>query len=452
MTKIIKHDDTVRVDRAYDDDSQDEHLQDHRHYTRLAFGAVLLVFGGFGAWAAMAPLDSAAVAPARIAVEGDRKPVQHLEGGIVRDILVKDADRVSEGQVLFRLDATSAKANADVLTRQLDGFLAQEARLLAEREGRSTIAFPPALMARAGRPEIQLIMTEQDRLLSERQRGFENQISLLDARIDQTQKDIEGRNRRLASLRTQLSSLKAEMESVLPLVEKGFFPRNRFRTLEREASRLEGEIGGLEGDLAKLDDVIAEARLQIRQTRQRNLETQTQSLGEVRAKIAELTERRDVAEAVLSRIDIRAPRDGIVLNVTVKTPGAVIGPGATLAEVVPPMQRLTLTARVSPLNIQSVSPGQKAEIRFPAFSSRKPDPIFGRVETVSADAVEDPRTRETFYQVKVAVDSGSVPEDMANQLVPGMPADVLIITGERTMLAYILGPLRDKLARAMRDQ
>lgn len=430
----------------------DDHLHDHRRYTRLAFGAVLLVFGGFGAWAAIAPLDSAAIAPARIAVEGDRKPVQHLEGGIVRDILVKDAETVTEGQVLFRLDATTAKANLEVLNRQLDGVLAQEARLLAEREKAAAIAFPAALMARASRPDIQLILTEQERLLAERRRGLANQIDVLEARIDQTDKEMEGRNRRLAALRTQHASLKAEMESVLPLVEKGFFPRNRFRALEREASRLEGEVGGLEGELARLEQVIAESRIQIRQARQRADEERTQALSETRARIAELTEKRDVAESVLSRLEVRAPRAGIALNVSVKTPGAVIPPGATLAEVVPPLERLTLSARISPLNIQSISPGQRAEVRFPAFAARKPEPIFGKVESVSADAVEDPRTRETFYSAKVIVEPGAMPEALAKQLVPGMPAEVLIITGERTMLTYILGPLRDKLARAMRDE
>lgn len=430
----------------------EEALQDHRRYTRLAFGSILLVFGGFGAWAAMAPLDSAAVATARIAVEGDRKPVQHLEGGIIRDILVKDAERVSEGQVLFRLDATNAKANVDLLTRQLDGFLAQEARVIAERERSPAITFPAALTARAGRADLQLIMSEQERLLMEKRRGLDNQIGVLESRIEQTEKDIEGRNRRLAALRTQHASLKSEMESVLPLVEKGFFPRNRFRALEREASRLDGEVGGLEGELARLDQVIAESRIQIRQTRQRATEEQTQALTEIRARIAELTEKRDVAEAVLSRIEVRAPRAGIVLNVAVKSPGSVVPPGATLAEVVPPLERVTLSARVSPLNIQSVSKGQKAEIRFPAFAARKPEPIFGRVETVSADAVEDQRTRETFYQVKVSVEPGAVPPALASQLVPGMPAEVLIITGERTMLTYLLGPLRDKVARAMRDE
>ncbi len=430
----------------------DDQLHDHRRFTRLAFAAIVLVFGGFGTWAAFAPLDSAAVAPARIAVEGDRKPVQHLEGGIVREILVKDAETVSEGQILFRIDATGARANFDLLSKQLDRLRAEEARLLAERDGRTTISFPATLTGKASQAELQQLMVEQERLLNERRRSMENQIGILETRIEQTEKDIEGRNRRLASLRTQHSSLAAEIEAIRPVVEKGFFPRNRMRALERDAARLEGDIGGLEGELARFSQVIEESRLQIRQTRQRALEEQTQLLADVRAKMNDARERLEVAEAVLNRVEVRAPRAGIVLNVAVKTPGAVVPPGATLAEVVPPLERITLTARVSPLNIQSISPGQKAEIRFPAFAARKPDPIFGKVETVSADAVEDPRSRETFYQAKVVIEPANIPPALAKQLVPGMPADVLIITGERTMLAYLLGPLRDRIARAMRDE
>ena len=431
---------------------EDEASHDHRRFAWLAYGAILLVFGGFGAWASIAPLDSAAIAPARVAVEGDRKPVQHLEGGIIREILVREAQQVAEGQILFRLDPTAARANAELLGRQLDAGLAQEARIMAERAGAPSIAFPPQLMAKASRADLAQIMAEQQRLLMERKGSLDNQAGILEARIEQTGKDMEGRSRRLDALKSQRASLHAEIESVRPIVEKGFFARNKFRALEREASRIEGELGGVEGDIARLSQVVEESRLQIRQIRQRAQEEQTQALTEVRGRLSDLREKLSVADEVLTRVEVRAPRTGIVLNVRVATAGAVVAPGATLAEVVPPLQRLTLAARVSPLNVQSVAAGQKAEIRFPAFSSRKTDSIFGRVETVSADAVTDPATRETYYQTKVVVDPSGVPAEITAKIVPGMPADVLIITGERTLLTYLLGPLRDTLAKAMRDQ
>ena len=378
--------------------------------------------------------------------------MQHLEGGIIREILVKEAQQVAEGQVLFRLDPTAARANAELLGRQHDAGLAQEARIMAERAGIPAIVFPPQLLAKAARTDLAQIMAEQQRLLMERKRSLENQASIFEARIEQTGKDMEGRTRRLDALKSQRASLNAEIESVRPIVEKGFFARNKFRALEREVSRVEGELGGIEGDIARLSRVVEESRLQSRQIRQRAEEEQTQGLTEVRGKLSDLREKLSVADEVLTRVEVRAPRGGIVLNVKVAAIGAVVAPGATLAEVVPPLERLTLTARVSPLNVQSVAAGQKAEIRFPAFSSRKTEAIFGRVETVSADAVTDPATRETYYQSKIVVDSADLPAEVAAKVVPGMPADVLIITGERTLLTYLLGPLRDTLAKAMRDQ
>lgn len=293
-------------------------------------------------------------------------------------------------------------------------------------------------------------MAEQQRLLSERRRSLDNQTDIFQSRIEQTSNDIEGRSRRLAGLNIQLQSLVAEIESVSPLVERGYFARNKLRLLERERARLDGEVGGLEGDIARLRQVIEESRVQIRQIRQRALEEQTQALTEVRNRMSDLREKRRVAEDVLTRLDVRAPRSGIVLNVKVTTPGAVVAAGAQLAEIVPPMQNLVLSARVSPLNVQNVVPGLKAEIRFPSFGS-KTDSIFGIVETISADAVQDERTRESYYQTRVVVDAAALPNEIAGKISPGMPADVLIITGERTLLAYLLGPLRSSFAKAMRD-
>ena len=428
----------------------EEPNSDHRSFTRLGFGAILLVFGGFGIWAVFAPLDSAAIAPGRVAVEGERRPVQHLEGGIVREILVKDAQQVSEGDVLFRFDPTASRANADILGKQLEAALALEARLIAEREGAETISFPQPLLAGGANTELATVMAEQQRLLSERRRSLDNQADIFQSRIEQTSNDIEGRSRRLAGLNIQLQSLVAEIESVSPLVERGYFARNKLRLLERERARLDGEVGGLEGDIARLRQVIEESRVQIRQIRQRALEEQTQALTEVRNRMSDLREKRRVAEDVLTRLDVRAPRTGIVLNVKVTTPGAVVAAGAQLAEIVPPMQNLVLSARVSPLNVQNVVPGLKAEIRFPSFGS-KTDSIFGIVETISADAVQDERTRESYYQTRVVVDAAALPKEIAGKISPGMPADVLIITGERTLLAYLLGPLRSSFAKAMRE-
>jgi HlyD family secretion protein len=417
----------------------------------IAGSAIGVVFGGFGLWAAFAPLDSAAVAPAKVAVETDRKPIQHLEGGIVSEILVSEAAQVEEGQVLFRLQPTKAMANADMSRKQLDAMLALDARLVAELDGKPQIKFPEALLARLHVSETATAVADQNRQFIERRRSLDNQIGMTKARIDQMTRDIEGRKRRLSSLKDQMTSYTTEIEAVTSLAERGFYPRNKLLGLQRERTRVEADIGMTEAEISRLEDSIAEQRIQITQIEQRNVEDITQQLADTRAKISDLKEKIAIAEDVLGRIEVRAPRRGIVQGVKVHSVGAVVGPGATLAELVPIGETLIMAAKVSPLDVQSVTGGQRAEVRFPAFSTLQLPPVFGKVESVSADSMQEEGGKEQYYLARIAIDPKDIPAQVAAKIMPGMPADVLIVTGERTMLAYLIGPLRDRLARAMRD-
>ena len=423
----------------------------YRRYANFGYRAIAAVFGAFGIWAACAPLDSAAIAPARVSVESDRKPLQHLEGGIVSEIRVREAQIVQEGEVLFRLQPIQAQANRDLLGKQLDASLAQEARLIAERDDTAEIAFPDELLARRNLPETATIITDQRNQFAERSRLRIGELGIYRSRIEQTNRDIAGRKLRGVALRAQLASFKAEIASVTSLVEKGYYARNKFRVLERERDRLEGEIGFGEGDIGRLEQSIAEARLQLEQARQRQQELVAQQLAEIRVRISDLREKTAVAVDVLSRVEVRAPKAGIVQALKVHTIGAVVRPGETLAEIVPTGDSLILSARVSPLDIQSIAAGQKAEVRFPAFARKLP-PVFGKVETISADALVDEVTRQPYYSARVRIDQGSIPAEIAGNLVPGMPADVLISTGERTVLRYLLGPLSNAMARSMRER
>jgi HlyD family secretion protein len=425
---------------------------DFRSYARLGYIAVGLVFGAFGGWAAMAPLDSAAHAPARVAVDGDRKPIQHLEGGIVREILVRDAQMVEEGQVLFRLQPTQAQANTEALRKQIDQAMALEARLIAERDGAASVAFPMALTARRHVAEAAQAMSDQQRQFEERRRLNANQVAILKTRIDQTTRDLDGRERRLTALRQQAASFAQELESVTGLSQRGYYPRNKVLGLERERSRVEGEIGSAEGEMAKLREVLIETKLQVEQIDQRLNEEVNRELTDVRGRLGEARERLAIAEDVLYRVDVRSPRRGIVLGLKVQTAGMVVGPGAVLAEVVPADEQMVLSARVSPLDVQSVAIGQRAEIRFPGLSTRQAPTIFGEVRTVSADSLIDDVTREPYFSARVVMDRAQVPEAFLRTIVPGMPADVLITTGERTMLDYLIGPLRDAIGKAMRER
>ena len=263
--------------------------------------------------------------------------------------------------------------------------------------------------------------------------------------------DITARESRLAGTRLQLASIVEQIGIVSGAAERGYYPRNKLREHERERARLEGEVGGISGEIARFTETIAEVRQQIHQAAQRLRDDAGRDLADVRGKIAGLNEQIEVAEDALNRVEVRAPQAGIILGVKVKSPGAVIQPGATLAELVPPTTLLSLSAKVSSLDVQNVAVGQKAQIRFPAFSTRSAPPLYGRVETVSADAVSDETAKETYFSARIIIDAAGLPHEIAEKLVPGMPADVLIITGERTVLAYFLGPIRDRLAKAMRE-
>lgn len=425
---------------------------DFRGFTRLAFGAIGVVFGGFGLWAALAPLDSAAIAPARVTVEGERKPIQHLEGGIVREILVRDGETVDEGQVLFRLQPTQAQANTDVLRKQIDQAMAQEARLLAERDGAPRITFPAALLARRDIPETMQAMADQERQFAERKGSQTTQLAILKARVEQTTREMGGAERRMKALETQLDSYNQELGGVSQLAERGYYPKNKLLGLQREKTRVEGDLGQVQADKARLEQSLAEAQLQVRQAEQRIVEEVTQQLADLRGRISESREKLGVAEDVLYRVEVRSPRKGVVLGVKVRSPGTVVTPGSMLAEVVPANEVLVLQARVSPLDVQNVAAGQSATIRFPGLSSRQTPTIFGRVDTVSADSLVDDATHESYFAARVLIDRAQIPEDVMRKIQPGMPAETLITTGERTALAYLIGPLYDTITKAMRER
>lgn len=423
---------------------------DFRGYARFGYLSVAVVLAGFCLWSGLAPLGSAAIAPARVSVESESKPVQHLEGGIVREILVKEAQAVEEGEVLFRLEPVQAQANADLLRKQLDAALAQDARLVSERDGAQDVTFPDALLARRHVPETAAAITDQRLQFVERMNAMRSEVGIYNAKLQQTGREIAGRKARLSADESQLASYLSEITALMPLYKKQLVTAPRMRGLERERDRLNGEIGMTRSDIERLEQAMQETRLQLEQTRQRQRETVLQQLADVRVRISDLKEKLAIATDVLSRVDVRAPRKGIVQAIKVYAVGAVVKPGESIAEVVPVGDSLILAARVSPLNIQDVGAGQSAEVRFASFGKNAP-PVFGRVETVSADTLLDEATRQPYYLARVRIAPGAIARDLAARLTPGMPADVLIATGERTMLQYLLAPLADRLAKSMRE-
>ncbi|TCT05927.1 HlyD family type I secretion periplasmic adaptor subunit [Aquabacter spiritensis] len=428
---------------------------DFRRVATLGYGLIVLTFGVFGGWAALASIDSAVIATGVVSVESRRQVVQHLEGGIVAEILVRDGQQVSEGQVLFRLDPTSSLANFDSVRAQLDVQLAQEARLEAERAMADTVVFPAGLMARSVDPVVRAAISDQQAQFRDRKASLDGQVGILKNRIEQAETEIDGLSRERASVDRQLYFIEDELQGIQKLSDRGLVSKPRLAQLQREKARLEGVVGRNIADGAKAQATIGEMRMQIQQLTQKQQEEVAQLIVETRQKISDLKEKLNISENVLKRIDIRAPRAGVVQNINPKiyTVGAVVRPGDTLLEIVPQNAELIVDAQVPTTDIDRLHNGvQSVEVRFPAFHSRTTPLILGELRTISPDRLIDETTHQPYYQAVVAVSQTDIPDDMKVRLRPGMPAEVVFNTGERSVMSYLTRPLTDALTHSFRER
>lgn len=418
---------------------------------RRGFAIVFVTFVVFGGWAALASIDGAVVATGSVVVESDKKAVQHLEGGIVQSLMVTGDAHVAEGQVLLRLDPTQERAKEEIARSAVYSAVAEEARLQAEADGSNKITFPAELAQTASDPSAQRAMGDQKRRFDERRAARKIEISILEERIAQAQRQIEGSNAQSKASRAQFDSVSQEYAKLKPLADQGIVAFARVATLERSKAELDGKIGAYEADIARYGRVIDELRLQIDQVGQKVLEEATAKLAETRAQLGDAREKLRVAADILTRMDVRAPRSGRIVNLKVHTVGAVIKPGDVLMEVVPDNDVLVVAARVSSLDINHVQVGLPTEIRLPSFKARSTPIAVGEVLSIAADAVRDEATHQPYYEVKVSVQVAQFPEKIREKLKPGMMADVLIATGERTVLAYLTQPMTDAVRRGMRE-
>ena len=424
---------------------------DPRPYVILGLVVVLAMFGGLGTWAAVAPLAGAVIAPGEVSVSSHRKTVQHLEGGIVAEIGIRDGDTVERGQLLIRLDATRARAKLAIVVGQLRLMRARESRLVAERDGAEAIAFHPELLSQESDPVMAEILDGQRQLFAARRAALLGEIEILEQRTGQFREEIGGleglkraRERELAIIQDELAGLRA-------LHQQGFAPLQRIRELERMAEQLEGERGEHTADIARAQNGIAEARLQILQLEKDTRESVVAELHEVQATVFDLAERRVAALDELQRLEIRAPLRGTIVGLSVHTVGGVVAPGEPVLQIVPEDDELVIRARVQPQDIDKVSIGHSARVRLTAFDLRSTPQLTGQVEVVSADRMTDPATGSTYFEVLTRIPESELDTLDGLRLVPGMPAETFIETGERTPLSYLLKPLSDGFARAFRD-
>lgn len=422
-------------------------------FIKLGFGMIAAVFGGIGVWSFVAPINGAVVASGQIVVESNRKAIQHLEGGVIGEILVREGQHVEKGEIIARLEDVTQSANVALIDGQLTELYARRVRLEAERDSADQMAPPRGVSEVLGLPAMQAKVDGQQRLLKARRTTRVTQISLLNERVTQQDERIIGLKAQITSMRDQKRLIEDELEGVRELHAKGYAPKTRLRALEREAKRLGGERGALRASVAEAHSIIAEARLEIERLKETGLEEAITELRDAEVSIAELEERRIAAMDSLRRTEIRSPQAGRVLDLSVHTVGGVIAPGAALMEIVPDGDRLQVAARVAPQDVDRIRAGQETLVRFSAFGSRQTPEADGIVKHVSADSLVDEAIGVTYYLVLVEIPEGEALREILNgeTLVPGMPVEAFIRTGSRPAIAYLLKPLTDSLARSMRE-
>jgi len=413
---------------------------------------VFLFFGVFGGWAALAPLKSAALAPGTVIVENNRKTIKHLEGGIVGKIFVADGDVVSAGQTLIQLDDTQAQVMKERLRGRLLSGKALEARLLAERDKRDDIEFPETLTGdKSATDEVVDALNGQRSIFQTRRDSLIAQQRIFNRQIAQLHEEITGLRGQISSENTQLSLLSLEMKDVQTLVDKGLAKRSRLLSLQRGKAEIEGSRSRNIAAIARAGQQISETELRLSELETQRLNEVVEELGQVQTEVFDLEERIRSSEDVLQRTDIRAPLDGTIVGLQVHTTGGVIAPGEPLMNLVPSGANMIVEAQIDPGDIDVVHADLPAQVRLTAFNQRNLAPLDGRVITISADRLTDERTGAPYFLAQIAL-VGDLSKETAIALYPGMQAEVIIVTGERTMLEYIFRPIAQSLSRAFREE
>jgi len=413
---------------------------------------VALLAGGVGGLAATTELSGAVIAPGSLVVDSNVKKVQHPTGGVVGELRARDGDKVKAGDIVVRLDETVTQANLAIVVKSLNELQSRLARLEAERDNVDTIVFPAELLARAGDPELARSMTGEQNLFEFRKSARAGQKAQLRERIAQLKEEIQGLTGQVAAKKRETELIGQELEGVRDLWRKNLVQIQRVTALERDAARLEGERGQLIASTAQAKGKISEIELQILQIDQDLRSEVAKDLREVQGKIAELVERKVAAEDQLKRIDIRAPQNGMVHQSTVHTVGGVITPGEAIMLIVPEADALTVEAKLAPQDIDQVRVGQTAALRFSAFSQRTTPELDGVVSRVSADLTTDQRTGAAYYVVRITLSESELARLEGLRLVPGMPVEAFIRTGERTVLSYVMKPFTDQITRSFRSR
>ncbi len=444
--------DTTATSRALAAPDKEKAPPNNPWPTLLTAAIVVFVCFGFGAvWLATAPLDSATVASGVVAVESNRRTIQHLEGGIVREILVKDGQLVNEGDVLVRLDPIRARTQMNVFQNEMDSLLAVEARMLAEQTGAATIAFPAELTVRRGDPILDSTLRTQQIIFVARKEALDGQKAILQQRINQLNEQIAGLRSLEQSKRQQTTLIRDELDGLKGLLEEGHVTKSRVLALQREESRLQGEVGEHISSVVRTQQAVNEARLQLLQSEKARQEEIASQLRETQGKIVEQRERVIAAADILSRVNVTAPSAGAVIGMTAFTIGGVIQPGAPIMSIVPQNDPLIVEAQINAQDASLLKVGQTASLHIVGSEARVLPTIEGVLISISADRQVDQRTGGSYFMAKIEIPVEELRRLGPFKLSAGLPVEVLIKRGERTAMHYLIQPLTDRLTRAFRE-
>ncbi|SED64296.1 HlyD family secretion protein [Rhizobiales bacterium GAS188] len=430
----------ARLKRAFEDE------------LRTGLRVLVAGMGIVGGWAVLVPLSAAVVVAGTLVAASNVKKVQHPNGGIVAEIFAHDGMLVKEGDLLVRLDETQVRTNLEVVTKQLDEVRVRVARLTAERDGMDAPKLPQELASRLGNKDVEQLFSSEKSLFEARASARQSQKELLRGQIGQLGQQISGLDAQIRSKAAQLRLITGELEGIQSLYDKHLVPLTRLTALQREAARLDGERGQLVSTIAETQAKISGAELQIVRIDQEFRAEVTKDLRESQDKEAELAERSVAAQDQLNRIIIRAPSSGVVHELSAHTIGGVIGPAEVIMVIVPDLDDLQIEARLSPNDIDQVRIGQKAIVRFPAFNQRTTPQLSGTVSYVSADLSHDQQTHAGYYTIKAILSREELERLGDLQLVSGMPAELFLETGSRTMMSYLLKPITDQLRRTFNQR
>lgn len=412
---------------------------------------VFLTFGVMGGWASVAKLDSAVVAPGTITLDSNRKVIQHLEGGIVEEILVKEADKVERGDVLLRLSSIEAASNLEVIEFRLNVARITEVRLLAERALEDSIKFPKELSVDSS-PALDAALEDQREMFEDRRSILQSQIDIYESRIAQTKEQVHGLEMQKSALERRLTNFQEMIDRMTSGEERGLIQTNLLAQRRDELIEIEANLGRVVSEIGQTKNAISVAEFELLQLRQEFRERANVDLEQVRAEISELEERQKVAADVLKRSAIVAPDAGTIQNVKVHTVGSVVRSGDVLMELVPEDDEMIISARVAPIDVDNVRAGLVTEVRFSAFKTRLTPVVLGEVQTVSQDVITPSGDQPPYFLARISVPDADIPEEIRDRITAGMPVDTVITTGERTVITYLSAPVMDAIRKSLIEE